>query len=108
MAHFAELNENNVVKRIIVISNSDITDVNGIEKEELGVEFCKSLFGEHTKWIQTSYNGNTRGKYAQEGDTYNAELDKFIPIPPTVDPNWVPPQNIIDVEEVTPTPALEG
>ena len=77
MAHFAELNENNTVLKVIVIDNKNIVDENGIEKEEVGVAFCKSLFGENTRWVQTSYNANFRGKYAGERDIYDPINDIF-------------------------------
>jgi hypothetical protein len=77
MAHFAEI-KNNTVCQIIVINNEVITDNNGIEQEQLGVDFCKSLYGEDTNWIQTSYNGNIRGKYAGIGDTYDSVNDVFV------------------------------
>ena len=64
MAHFAELDNNNTVLRVIVISNQDITDINGIESEEIGVGFCKKLFGHETNWKQTSYNKTFRTHFA--------------------------------------------
>lgn len=85
MAHFAELDENNVVVRVIVVNNKDTSDENGVEKEEIGVAFCKSLFGEDTKWVQTSYNGNIRGRYAGIGDTYDAKSDTFVCPEPVVE-----------------------
>lgn len=82
MAHFAELDENNVVLRVIVIANEDITNQEtGKEEEELGVSLCKRLYGEHTRWKQTSYNRNFRINYAGIGHTYDKELDAFIPKP---------------------------
>ena len=78
MAHFAELNEINEVIRVIVVSNNDIVDENGNEQESKGIEFCKSLFGQNTRWIQTSYNANFRGKYAGERDIYDPVNDIFI------------------------------
>lgn len=77
MAHFAQI-ENGYVTQVIVVSNDVLTDADGQESQTLGVEFCKSLFGEGTEWVQTSYNGNMRGKYAGIGDRYDAELDVFI------------------------------
>ena len=82
MAHFAQLDENNVVVQVIVISNNELltqkivtTDegfinVSTVESEQKGIEFCKSLYGADTNWVQTSYNGSFRGKYAAIGDTY--------------------------------------
>lgn len=87
MAHFAELDENNIVMRVIVISNSDLLNENGEESEQIGVEFCKSLFGQDTKWVQTSYNNNIRKYFAGIGYTYNQELDEFVP--PEVEPSEV-------------------
>lgn len=79
MAHFAELDKDNKVLRVIVISNDETHDVNGVENEALGIEFCKKLFGEDTKWVQTSYNNSMRGFFAGVGDTYDATLDQFVP-----------------------------
>jgi len=84
MAHFAELDDNNVVVRVIVVSDKDTSDENGVEKEEIGVAFCKSLFGEDTKWVKTSYNANIRGKYAGAGDTYDSKTDAFIAPTPVI------------------------
>jgi len=77
MAHFAKLN-GDVVSQVIVVNNAVITDENGIEQEQLGIDFCKSLYGEDTNWIQTSYNGSFRGQYAGSGDIYDPVEDKFI------------------------------
>ena len=60
MAHFAELDENNIVTRVIVVHNNELMD-GETESEVKGVSFCASLFG-HTNWIQTSYN-NMRTSY---------------------------------------------
>lgn len=85
MAHFAELDDNNRVKRVIVVSNNDTSDAYGTEKESIGIAFCEKLFG--GRWIQTSYNGNFRNKYAGIGDIYNPTLDAFIPPKPF--PSWL-------------------
>ena len=84
MAHFAELDENNIVKRVIVVANKDCADANGVEKESIGVAFCERLFG--GVWKQTSYNGNMRKHYAGIGYTYDAARDAFIPPQPY--PSW--------------------
>ena len=70
MAHFAQLDENNIVTQVIVVGNSDTADVNGVESENIGVAFCQSLLGAETNWKQTSYNGNMRGNYAGIGMKY--------------------------------------
>lgn len=85
MAHFAKLDENNVVTQVIVVANKDTSDANGIEKEYIGVAFCERLFG--GTWKQTSYNGNLRKNYAGIGYKYNAEIDAFIPPRPYL--SWV-------------------
>jgi hypothetical protein len=77
MAHFARI-ENDIVREVIVINNAVITDANGQEQESLGVEFCKSLYGQDTEWMQTSYNGSFRGRYAGSGMKYDPELDEFV------------------------------
>ena len=78
MAHFAQLDENNVVTQVIVVGNDDIKDVNGNEVESIGVAFCQKLLGANTNWKQTSYNSNMRVRYAGIGYSYNAELDAFV------------------------------
>jgi hypothetical protein len=78
MAHFAELDENNIVKQVIVVSNDDTSDLNGNEVEEIGIGFCKKLFGATTKWKQTSYNNSFRCRYAGIGMIYNEEYDVFL------------------------------
>lgn len=94
MAHFAELDENNIVLRVVVVNN-DVIQQDGVEKETLGIDFCKNLFGGN--WIQTSYNGNFRKQYAQPGFTYNSVFNIFLTPPPylswSLDQNgdWQPP-----------------
>ena len=82
MAHFAKIDENNVVTQVIVVANEDTSDTNGVEVEEIGVAFCKKLLGADTNWKQTSYNNNFRVRYAGISYTYNEELDAFIPPKP--------------------------
>jgi len=82
MAHFAQLNDSNVVTQVIVIGNDDCGGGSFPASEAAGQSFIASL-GLGGTWKQTSYNGNFRGKYAGIGDTYNAELDEFVtPTPP--------------------------
>lgn len=87
MAHFAQLDENNVVLQVIVVNNADNIDKNGVEKEEIGVAFCQSLLGANTSWRQTSYNANMRKNYAGIGFTYDVARDAFIPPKPYA--SWV-------------------
>jgi hypothetical protein len=81
MAHFAQLDENNVVTQVIVVTNEELLD-NGVESELKGIAFCKSLLGEETVWIQTSYNSKIRKNYAGIGYTYDQARDAFIPSKP--------------------------
>jgi hypothetical protein len=85
VAHFAKLDENNVVTQVIVVSNKDTSDANGVEKEHIGAAFCERLFG--GTWKQTSYNNNFRKQYAGPGMSYNPDLDMFIGEKPF--PSWI-------------------
>jgi len=86
MAHFAELDANNIVLRVIVVNNSDILDQYGYESENVGIAFCRSLFGAETIWRQTSYNATFRKNYAGTGYRYDAALNAFIAPQPY--PSW--------------------
>ena len=96
MAHFAELDENNIVTRVIVVHNNELVDTSGNESEAKGVEFCSTLFG-HTNWVQTSYNNNIRKQFAGTGYTYDSDSDVFVAPQPypswSLDDNsdWQPP-----------------
>ena len=92
MAHFAELDADSKVLRVIVVGNQDCQDSNGQESEAVGIAFCQSLFGTDTIWVQTSYNGNMRGKYAGIGDTYDAASDLFVGVPLADEAADVPPE----------------
>ena len=77
MAHFAELDKDNKVIRVIVVHNNEIIDQNEQEQEELGIKFCQSTFGPDTNWKQTSYNGNFRKNFALSGYIYDSQKDAF-------------------------------
>ena len=77
MAHFARLDENNVVIRVHVVHNDVITK-DGKEDEALGVAFLTKLHGAGT-YVQTSYNNNFRKNYAGKGMIYDAVRDAFYP-----------------------------
>ena len=74
MAHFAQLDDKNIVTQVIVVGNDDITDVNGDEIESIGIAFCQKLMGANTNWKKTSYNGNLRGNYAGIGMSYMSNV----------------------------------
>lgn len=71
MANYAELDENNLVIRVISVND---------KYEYRGEEYCNSLFG--GRWIKTSYNNNIRKNYAGPGYVYDETLDAFIPPKP--------------------------
>ena len=91
MAHFAEINENNIVTRVIVVHNNEIT-VDGQELEFKGIDFCEGLFG-HRNWVQTSYNGNMRYNFAGVGYTWDSENDAFYAPQPYA--SWSLDENFI-------------
>lgn len=80
MAHYAKLNENNVVEQVVVIPNS------AEPTEADGILFCQNLFG-GGNWRKTSYNGTIRKNFASPGYTYDARRDAFIP--PRPFPSWI-------------------
>jgi len=104
MAHFAELDADNVVLRVVVIGNADTSDANGVEKEHIGAAFCERLFG--GTWKQTSYNGNMRKRYAGIGYTFNAELDAFVAPKPHA--SWVLNNTTAEWEAPVQMPVEEG
>ncbi len=83
MAHFAQLDDNNMVTQVIVVANNELLD-NGVESEAKGIVFCQSLFGGN--WKQTSYNNNIRKQYAGIGFTYDTNADVFVAPQPY--PSW--------------------
>jgi hypothetical protein len=90
MAHFAQLDEANIVINVIVVNNQTIEELPFPQSEPIGVAFCKSLFGADTNWKQTSYNSSFRINYAGVGFTF----DDMVPpngvfIPPQPFPSWV-------------------
>lgn len=99
MAHFAEINSDGIVLRVVVACNQDIAN-NGGEQSEQAAEHFKTvcpLSNEGVKWVQTSYNNNFRKQYAGKGYFYDSTKNKFItpqPFPSwSLDSNddWQPP-----------------
>jgi len=98
MAHFAELDENNVVKRVVVIGNDVPTADGPLGDNDMhpdGEAYCNKLFG--GTWKQTSYSHSFRKKYAGAGNIYDPVKDKFLSQQPypswSLDANddWQPP-----------------
>lgn len=102
MAHFAKLDENNVVLEVNVIDNENLLDSNGIEQEEVGIAFLVQWSGGYTNWKQTSYNGTIRKNYAGIGYVYDAVRDAFIPPKPYE--SWVLNEGTCTWESPVPYP----
>jgi|TARA_R100001460_G_C3545374_1_gene174795 hypothetical protein len=88
MAHFAEIDSDNKVLRVLVACNEDV-NANGGDQSESAAEHFKtvaplSILG--VKWVQTSYNSNFRNTFASIGFTYDEANDVFIPLQPY--PSW--------------------
>lgn len=84
MAHFAQLNDQNIVQQVIVISD-DVAPDPAPDNEAAGQAFINNVLGLSGTWKQTSYNGNFRGMYAGLGYTYDPAIDEFVP-PPEPEP----------------------
>lgn len=100
MAHFAQLNDENLVTQVIVVANQDTADKDGVENEAIGIAFCTNLLG--GRWVQTSYNANIRKNYAGIGYKYDATLDAFIPPQPFE--SWTLNEETAQWEAPTPYP----
>ena len=123
MAHFAQLDGDNIVTQVIVVSNDDTSDSGGVETESIGVAFCQKLLGASTNWKQTSYNANMRGNYAGIGYTYMSNVatlgvgstDIFISPQPYASwtvgagtATWYPPTNPGDAPTLTDAEVAAG
>lgn len=76
MAHFALINDDNIVEQVIVVSNDDCGGGDFPESEPVGQAFIASL-GIAGTWLQTSYHANFRGIYAFISAVYDAQNDVF-------------------------------
>ena len=85
MAHYAILNDSNVVTGVVVVNNDILLDGGGVEREQLGIDFLTGLFGAGN-YVQTSFNDNIRKQYAGLNMTYDSVKDKFIDEQPY--PSW--------------------
>jgi hypothetical protein len=86
MAHFAKLDENNVVLEVHCVHNNELL-VYGVEVEAKGIAFLTIWSGGYYNWKQTSYNGSMRKNYAGVGYTYDPDRDAFIPPQPYA--SWI-------------------
>ena len=91
MAHFAEIDNDNIVLRVLVVDNS---------LEHRGADFLANDLGLGGTWIQTSYNNNIRKNYAGIGYTYDSVRDAFISPKPEIG-TWILNENTCRWDEVT-------
>lgn len=106
MAHFAELDGDNIVLRVVVVDNSvveveDVLDGEVVirDDEQAGIDWLNDLYPESGTWVQTSYSARIRFRYAAVGGSYDADTDRFYdqkPFPSwTLDESppygWIPP-----------------
>lgn len=85
MAYFAELDNNNIVLRVLAVNNNELLDENGIEQEQKGINYFQSLLGGN--WVQTSFTERIRKSFAGIGSFYDAKKNVFYP--PKYYPSWV-------------------
>lgn len=95
MAHFARIDENNVVTDVTVVPD---------EQEHRGEAFLRDDLGFGGRWIQTSFTGRIRKNYAGIGFVYDPSRDAFIPPQPY--PSWVLDENTC--QWVSPVPSPPG
>jgi len=76
MAHFAKLDDDNIVLEVNVVANEALDPLN---EEQSGIAFLTEWSNGYTNWRQTSYNGTIRKNYAGVGFKYDEERDAFIP-----------------------------
>lgn len=100
MAYFAEINESNVVQRVIAVNDAECRDQYGNENEVIGALWCHNLLG--GTWLQTSFNARIRGKFAGIGYRYDAVRDAFIAPQPYL--SWVFNEITLDWDPPIPYP----
>jgi len=122
MAHFAKMDDNNVVLEVHLVNNhelvtsKDTVDENGnvvvslVESEEKGIAFLTAWSGGYTNWKQTSYNATFRGKYAAVGDIYDPVNNVFSSpdVAPSIDAPVIEPVVEVQQEVVVETQAPVG
>lgn len=98
MAHFAKLDENNVVLEVHVVHDNELIDENGVQQEQKGIEFLINWSGGYQHWKQTSRDGRLRKNFAVLGGVYDVQRDAFIQPKPYASWSlneetcqWVPP-----------------
>jgi len=101
MAHFAKINENNIVEEVIVVNNSDCQNLSFPESEAIGQSFLLSI-GLEGNWKQTSYIKSFRKNFASIGYSYDSDLDAFVAPKPY--PSWILNNESCIWEAPTPIP----
>ena len=94
MAPFTQINADNVVTQVIVVSDNDCGGGEYPASDPIGAAFCNKFLG--GTWKQTSYNNNFRKRYAGIGYVFNEELDAFISPKPY--PSWILNEETADWE----------
>jgi hypothetical protein len=102
MAHFAKLDENNIVIQVTVINNIEMLTADNVESEMMGVAFLIRWSGGYSNWKQTSYTGKIRKNFAGVGYKYDAQRDAFIPPQPF--PSWTLNETTCLWDSPTPIP----
>lgn len=102
---YAQLDQNNTVIKVVQIPLDECCDVNGVESEELGIYYCKKLFGVGTVWKKTSYDGSFRKTYGDVGYLYDESRDAFI-TPRPVYESWILNEDTMRWEPPIPRPEL--
>ncbi len=102
MAYYAKLGLNSKVIAVLSVNNDVITDADGNEIEQLGVDFLHDLYN-YPFWVQTSYNATIRKNYAGISYRYDDDLDAFIPPKPFT--SWTLNSDTCQWEASTPRPS---
>lgn len=84
MAHFAEIGLDNIILKVIAVSNNELLNENHSEAGQKGIDFCRKVFG--GTWVQTSYNNNFYKNFAVVGGTFDSVRNAFISTKPF--PSW--------------------
>ena len=103
MAHFAELDKDNIVISVHAVANHVIADSDGNDDEQKGVEYLQGIYGDSTLWKQTSYNATFRKNYAGTGMKYDEGRDAFLSLAP-IYPSWILNETTCRWEAPTPYP----
>jgi hypothetical protein len=102
MAHFAKLNDSNIVLEVNVLNNEVINNLPFPESELIGIEFFTEWSSGYSNWRQTSYNGSFRKNFASSGYLYDPIRNAFIAPQPF--PSWLLNETTCQWEAPVPYP----